>query len=285
MSHPHDESKKEILLPRLRAGECVTDLSIETGISETTLYRWKRHAGRKPQASPSSPPSFSRVLAIPDMHHPFCSEDALPFLKAVKAKYQPTDYICLGDEVDFHALSRYPKDPDGFSAGHEHKAVIESLIPFYLEFPQTKVCVSNHTIRGHKLAFQSGLPNAFMNHISTILNAPDGWQWDDFWEIDNVRYFHGDLNKSGQYAHIHYLKSFKQSVVIGHIHAFGGVAYEGELFAVNSGCLIDAKKYAFAYAWKHATKPTLGCTMIFGGKYALFIPMLLDKNQRWTGQI
>lgn len=224
-------------------------------------------------------------MALPDQHHPFCHLDALSFCVAVKQKYQPTEFVCLGDEVDFHAFSRYPKDPNGLSPGNELSAAIEGLIPFYKEFPVMKVCESNHTTRAHKLAFQSGLPSAFMNHIATVLNAPDGWKWANYWEIDGVRYFHGDAGRSGQYAHLHYLKAFKQSVVIGHIHSYAAVSWEGKYFAVNSGCLIDESAYAFAYGKNLPNKPNLGCSIIFEGRNAVFIPMLTDSHNRWIGRL
>jgi hypothetical protein len=97
--------------------------------------------------STSGQPPKSIVLAIPDMHHPFCHPDALDFLKAVKRRFQPNVCVCLGDECDFAAFSRFIPDPDGMSPGKELERAIESLIPFYLEFPDMMVCESNHTVR------------------------------------------------------------------------------------------------------------------------------------------
>lgn len=219
------------------------------------------------------------------MHHPFAHPDALEFLKAVKKRFKPNVYVCLGDELDFQSLSRFPKNPDMPSAGMELSAGIEGLIPFYREFPQMKVCISNHTIRGHRTAFGAGLPEAFMKHISTILNAPDGWEWADEWIIDDVMYFHGDRGKSGQQAHIAYLKGFKRSIVIGHLHAFSAVSWEGKHFAVNSGCLIDPQSPAFNYARGRAPGVSLGCTLVFHGTAAYFLPLHTDRFGRWTGSL
>jgi hypothetical protein len=260
-----------------------------------TLRRWVKQANAPNEKGDAGHAPLSKqsvvnihgetVLAIPDMHHPFCHPDALAFLQLVRRTYQPTKIVCLGDEVDFHALSKYPKDPNGLSPGGELSRAIEALIPFYREFPEVLVCESNHTVRGHKLAFQAGIPQAFLAHISAVLNAPDGWKWASSWEIDGVRYFHGDAGRSGQYAHLAYLKAFKQPVVIGHIHSYGGVNFEGNHFAVNSGCLIDEAAYCFAYAKNMPIRPSLGCTIVSGGKSAHFIPMLLDSNQRWIGRL
>lgn len=237
-----------------------------------------RVRSRKPKTG-----EHSVVMAIPDMHHPFCHPDALEFLKAVRDRFLPKTIVCLGDEIDAHALSKYPKDPDGYSAGHELTHAKEALYPFYKEFPNVLVCESNHTVRGHKKAFESGLPAAFMAHISTVLNAPDGWKWASRHEVDGVLYIHGDAGKSGQYAHQNYVKAFKRSIVIGHIHSYAGVAYEGDLFGMNAGCLIDVSAYCFKYAKHMPISVNLGCGIIIDGKEAYFIPMRLDSEGRWTG--
>lgn len=227
----------------------------------------------------------SIVLAIPDLHCPFHHIDALDFLKAVKSKFHPSTTVCLGDEIDAHALSRYPKDPNGMNAGEEMHKSREALYPFYREFPEVLVCESNHTVRGHKKAFEHGIPSTFLRRIEEILNVPDGWRYANKHEVDGVVYIHGDAGKSGQYAHVNYMKAFKRPVVIGHIHSYAGVNYEGSLFGMNAGCLIDAEAYCFKYAKNMPIPVSLGCGIIIGGTEAYFIPMRLDANKRWIGVI
>lgn len=74
------------------------------------------------------------TLSIPDLHAPFAHRDALPFLLEVYSQRKCGRVVCLGDEVDAHALGRFPKDPDGMGAGRELQAAIEQLIPFYRRF-------------------------------------------------------------------------------------------------------------------------------------------------------
>jgi hypothetical protein len=261
----------------------------ERAIRRILEKRAKREAQKTPISAPApeiaaeEDVSGETVLVIPDLHCPFQHPDALAFLKSVKAKVRPTKFVCLGDEIDAHAFSRYPKDPDGLGPGKEMTAAIEALLPFYLEFPEMLVCESNHTIRPWKVAFENGLPASFLPAVATYLNAPDGWVWKNHHMIDGVRYFHGDSGRSGQYAHIHYVKAFKKSCVIGHIHSHAGVNYEGELFGMNTGCLIDETAYCFKYAKNMATKPNLGCGVVFGGKKAVFFPMITDEHGRWVG--
>lgn len=191
----------------------------------------------------------------------------------------------LGDEVDFNSFSRWPKDPDGLSPGGELRAAIEALIPFYLAFPNVKVCVSNHTIRPHKLMKLTGLPAAMLPAYSTMLNAPDGWSWHEHIIIDNVRYMHGDQGKGGKYGWASNSEVYHQSVVVGHWHSKAGVFYDSNMFNVNAGCLIDPTAYAFDYARHSHKKPNLGCAVIVGGRKATFIPMLLNDAGRWVGHL
>lgn len=225
------------------------------------------------------------VMYSPDKHAPFMHQDAFEFCKAVDARFKPNIHIDAGDEVDFHAMSRFPTDPNGYSPGHELSKAIEQLIPFYRHFPNMMVCESNHTVRGHKKAFEAGLPAAFMAHISKVLNAPDGWRWGPRWVVDNVIYKHG-MGRSGKNGHRQHAEQAGKSVAVGHLHANAGVSYIApEWFAVNAGCLIDADAYAFAYHRDIEPNIVLGCTIVYGGQEAHFIPMHLDKHKRWTGKI
>lgn len=278
---PHDPAIRVEVTARLVKGESRRSLAKEYGLGYTTVRKWYNqiYAERR-----KANIKQSIVLVIPDFHSPFGHPDALAFLKAVKRRFTPSHIVCLGDEVDFAAFSKYPKDPDGLNPGHELSAAIDGLIPFYLEFPEMKVCTSNHTVRPYKLMFGAGLPAAFYPSYSAMLNAPDGWEWRDYWEIDGVRYFHGE-GKSGANAHTQFMKAFKQSIVHGHIHSYAAVSYEGRHFAMNTGCLIDHHAYAFKYAKHMPVEVSIGCGIVIDGKAAYFIPMLRDANNRWLGKI
>jgi len=305
MQISYSEETKARILQRVDHGDRLVQICFEEGIDESTLRRWRRKRSKSSSAHASGkmvedersidlPPERedktdlgqkSIVLALPDMHQPFGHVDALPFLKAVKDRFKPNVYVCLGDEADFAAFSSYDHDPDGMSPGKELEKAIEALIPFYLEFPNMMVCESNHTVRPLKRAFSAGLPAAFLPSYSKLLNAPDGWRWQQYWEIDSVRYHHGDSGRSGQFAPAAYLKAFKQSHVHGHLHSHASVIYEGNYFGVNAGCLIDPAAYAFKYARNHAIPVNLGCALIFNGQSAHFLPLLQDKHGRWTGKL
>lgn len=227
------------------------------------------------------------VLAIPDLHFPFEHKHTFEFLQAVKSEYKPTKIVCMGDEIDAHALSNYVTDPDGYSAGQEHTLALDKLAKLYKMFPEVMVCTSNHTARPFRKAFGAGIPKAFIRSYAEILNAPKGWQWKESWTIDEVIYEHGE-GYTGEAAARAIAKANMRSTVIGHIHSFAGINYvstpEKLLFGFNTGCLIDVDAYAFAYAKNMKSKPILGCGIINKG-VPTFVPMVLKKGGDWVGKL
>lgn len=230
----------------------------------------------------------SRVLVVSDLQLPFAHRDAFDFVCAVRDKYKTDTTVNIGDELDMHAFSgRFPHDPDGMSAGEELEAGIESLAPWYKEFPDTKVCRSNHIDRYYKKAFNSGLPIAAILSPRELLRAPDGWEWKKSWVIDGVKYEHGD-SQGGVDAARQLAITNRQSTVIGHHHSHGGVRFIANdnevIFGLNTGCLIDRHAYVFAYGAGYKFKPTLGCGVVLNG-VPYFIPMILGKRERWIGKL
>jgi hypothetical protein len=226
-------------------------------------------------------------LIIPDLHFPFHHQDTFDFLSYLKERYQPDSVICLGDEVDFHTLSRWTSDPDGFSTGHEYAQALVCLDSLYKLFPIVKTCTSNHTVRPYKKAADAGIPAIMLKGYKELLMAPETWEWADRWVIDDVIYEHGE-GLSGQNGAITAARQNMMSTAIGHIHSFAGVTYlashDRMIFGFNVGCLIDRHKYAFAYGKKLRNKPIIGAgIMRYGIPY--FIPMRMDGRERWIGKI
>lgn len=228
-----------------------------------------------------------KVLVISDTQDPFSHPDYLPFLKAVSKKHKVDEIVHVGDEVDFHALSFFDPDPDGFSPGHELQAAIVNLKKLYKVFPTVKVCVSNHTARPLRKAFKYGLPKAFLKDYSEFLQAPKGWRWADYWEVDGIRYQHGE-GYSGPQGALKAALTNMQSTVIGHIHAHAGVLYSANpkhlIFGMNVGCLINKDAYAFAYGKHIPSKPIISCGVVIDG-LPLVIPMPMTAKGRWTGKL
>lgn len=227
----------------------------------------------------------SVVLVIPDLHCPWEHQDALAFLVAVRDKIKPDIIVNLGDEVDFYGMSRFDHDPDVMNPGGELSLAIKHLIPYYREFPDMLVCQSNHTHRVHAKASKAGLPASTVKSIEEILKTPEGWIYKYCHTIDGVDYKHG-TGKSGANAHINHAKATGRSTCIGHIHAHAGVNYlRPGLFAANFACLIDKAADCFKYAADMDDNIVLGCGVVSHGKKATFIPMPVDENNRWTGEL
>lgn len=232
-----------------------------------------------------------RVLVVPDLQEPFAHKNAFEFIRAVREYYGTGTTVFIGDEVDFHAVSpRFVHDPDGRSPGDELDQAVKALRKWYDLFADeslVRVCTSNHTGRIFKKAFQAGIPKKFLRKVNEFLEAPNSWEWRDHWEVDGVRYEHGDA-QGGMYAARSLALSNRQSTVIGHHHSHGGVNYLANdsdvLFGLNAGCLIDRHTYVFDYGKQAKFKPTLGCGVVLEG-VPQFIPMIVDKKEQWIGEI
>lgn len=226
------------------------------------------------------------VLAISDLQLPFEHKDALHFLRWVKDKYRPTAVVNIGDEIDCHALSDYDHDPDGYSAGHELEKSIERLQDYYKLFPNTMVCTSNHTARPFRRAHKFGIPRAYLKEYHEFLRAPKGWKWADYWDVDGVRYEHGE-GQSGPLGARKAALTNMMPTVIGHLHSHAGILYSANakhlIWGMNVGCLIDVHAYAFAYGKKLSDKPILSVGII-NKQVPMVVPMILDKHGRWLGK-
>lgn len=227
------------------------------------------------------------VLVISDTQNPFQHPDTVKFLKAVYRKYKCNAVVHIGDEADHHALGDWDHDPDGLSAGDEHKETVKSLKPFYKAFPRVKICESNHTSRPFRRAFKYGIPKAYLKEYGEFLSAPKGWEWAESWEIDGIRYQHG-MGYTGRNGALKAAERNMQSTVIGHLPAHAGIQYVANskhlIFGMNVGCLIDVKSYAFAYGKHYGTKPIISCGVVLKG-VPLLVTMPLNSRGRWTGKL
>jgi len=235
---------------------------------------------------------YESIITVSDLQEPFSHIDSYDFLLAIKNKYyinkKKTKIIGQGDEVDFHALApKFPTDPDGYGPGHELEAAIDRLGFLYDIFPEMDVCISNHTMRPLRKAFQAGIPRAFLRSIGEFLSAPKGYLWRQKWEYNGIVFEHGE-GVSGINAALNAAIKNRKSTSIGHQHCYGGVVYSSSdhdtIWGMNTGCLIDVDAYVFAYATTCRNKPTLGTGVILDN-VPFFIPMVLDKAGRWIGKL
>lgn len=223
------------------------------------------------------------ILVISDLQAPFHHKDALAFLDSVARVFRVNQVVSIGDEVDQHALSRYPHDPDGHSAGREYELAQKFMQQLYARFPEARACYSNHTDRIFRKAFEAGIPRAYLRSINEFMGAPSGWQWGSSWRIHDIIFTHGDSAK-GTRPHVLLAQSNLCSTVIGHHHSVPGVDFiandKTTIFGMNVGCLIDPAQYAFHYTKFNRHKPILGAGVVLEGM-PRFIPMALTPKLRW----
>jgi len=229
----------------------------------------------------------SRILFISDLHIPYHHPQSFDFLRHLKKKYNPTRVICLGDELDKHAMSFHDHDPDLYSAGHE----LEASLPFIREleemFPKMDILDSNHGSLVWRKAKANGIPKHYIKSYNDVLGVGDGWQW------------HFDLSielPNGQSCYVHHGKSsdilklsqqMGSCAVSGHFHERFKVDYwsnsNGLFWGMSCGCLIDDDSYAFNYNNVNIKRPIIGTGLIIDS-IPVLEPMILDSEGVWNAR-
>lgn len=228
------------------------------------------------------------ILVISDMHIPFSHPDALNFLKAIKKQYKPDKVVCIGDEIDAHAMSFHDSDPDLPSAGEELQLAIEGLKPIYKLFPEVDLVDSNHGSMVYRKSKHHGIPRKYLKSYNEILEAPKGWKWTHDLTLtcsDGSKvYFHHGLKKQG----LQVAQQMGMNFVQGHFHNDFQINYsstpEKLIWNMTVGCLINDDALAFTYNKTTLGRPIIGCGIIIDGQ-PMLIPMLLNKKGRWIGEL
>ena len=229
----------------------------------------------------------SRVLLISDMHIPYHHPDTLSFLKHLKKKYNPTRVICLGDELDKHALSYHDHDPDLPSAGDELRRSIPVIHELYELFPVMDIIESNHGSLVWRKAKTNGIPRQYIKSYNDVLGVGDGWKWSFDLTIDLP---------NGQKCYIHHGKTSNviqlsqqmgMCAVQGHYHEAFKIDYWGNptglYWGMQCGCLIDDDALAFSYNNVNIKRPVLGTGLIIDS-IPVLEPMILSKEGKWLGK-
>lgn len=230
---------------------------------------------------------YNRVLIISDMHHPFSHPDTLKFLKALKKKYKFDKVICIGDEVDHHAISFHDSNPDLPSAGDELEQAIKALKPIYKLFPVMDIVESNHGSLVYRNALASGLPKSVFKDYNDILEAPKGWRWKFDLKLNTplgeIYVCHGKSGIAGRLA-----SQYGMSCIQGHYHEKAQIHYistpEKLMFDMHVGCLADDSSLALGYNKINPKRPIVSVGIVING-IPQIIPMILNKKGRWIGKL
>lgn len=228
-----------------------------------------------------------RVLLISDMHVPYHHPDTLAFLAYLKKKYKPTKVICMGDELDKHALSFHDSDPDLLSAGDELRASLPIIAELKRMFPVMDILESNHGSLVYRKAKAHGVPRHYLKSYNDVLGVDDRWKWHFDLTIDlpdgNKCYFHH--GKSNNVARVS--QQMGMCAAQGHFHEIFRADYwgnsEGLFWGLQTGCLINDKAYAFSYNNVNIKRPLIGTAAIIDSLPVLE-PMVMDEEGRWIGR-
>jgi predicted transcriptional regulator len=226
----------------------------------------------------------SRILLVSDLHIPYHHKDSIAFLKHLKEKYNPTRVICLGDEVDGHALSYHDSDPDLPSAGDELRKALPVIQELYKLFPKMDIIESNHGSLIWRKAKTNGIPKHYIKSYNDVLGVDDGWKWsyDLTVKLPNGTYCYIHHGKSNDVIKASQLSGM--SAVQGHYHEKFKIDYWGNAtglyFGLQCGCLIDDDAYAFSYNNCNLKRPIIGTGLIIDSQ-PILEPMVLDKEGRW----
>lgn len=215
----------------------------------------------------------SRIMVIPDLHLPYAHPDLVRFLGELKRRCRPTRVILLGDEVDNHAISFHPSDPDLRSSGDELEAAISGLQPLYQLFPHADVMESNHGSLAYRKSLYHGLSRRYMRSYREVLKAPSGWRWHASLTLTSGSsriFFHHGIAKDVMKV----VNRRGINVVQGHFHSEYGIWYSGnpdrDLWGMSAGCLIDPASSAFSYNANQLERPILGAGCIVDGHPSLY---------------
>jgi hypothetical protein len=218
---------------------------------------------------------MSTTLIISDLHAPFHHPASLDFLSQLRRDYKPHHVVCIGDEIDAHGWSVHDRNPDAPGQGDELALAKQTVGYVAKMFPRVSVCLSNHGQRAARQSLRIGIPSAFVRTLAEVLNTPKGWQWAERWIVDGVLFIHGE-GYSGQGAALKAAMQNRRNTVIGHVHAWAGVAYhtscDDTIWGMNVGCMVDVESLAMSYGKAYPNKPTLGCGVIVDG-VPCFVPM------------
>jgi predicted phosphodiesterase len=219
------------------------------------------------------------ILVIGDTHFPFCKSGYLSFVREQQERFDCGRVVHIGDECDSAAMSFHLSDPDGHGAGHEADLAQEELNRWYKVFPKVDVLIGNHSALHFRKAFASGVPKRFISDYKQSWNAPEGWNWHLEFELYGVYFVHG-TGSSGDNAAFTKALNRRQSVCQGHIHTSANVKYNVSpidiIWAMQVGCGIDDKAYAFNYAQTNIKKSVISCGVILDkGRIPLVISMPL----------
>ncbi|MBE3139908.1 MAG: metallophosphoesterase [Thermoplasmata archaeon] len=211
---------------------------------------------------------MSRVLAIGDIHEPVSRRGYLQFCKDLYKKWKCDTVVFIGDVVDWTAISFHAHNPEAPGPKDEYKLALAGTRRWRRAFPNAIVCIGNHDARPQRVAESVSIPSKFIRNYADLWETPE-WKWVQSVIIDKVYYCHGHGKGGGKTPAWNLSQKMGMSIVMGHCHSRGGVEWSANplrrWFGMDTGCGIDDKAYAFAYAKEQVTRSVLSAGIILNG--------------------
>jgi len=230
--------------------------------------------------------TYRSILVIGDLHFPYHHPDTFKFLIAMKSRYKPDKVISIGDEIDGQGWSFHEKSSELMGGGDEFLRAQECMWRLEEIFPEIDILESNHGSLQYRKAQSAGLPSAFIKDYRDVWNVGEGFSWHHELTLDLP-------NK--QKLYLHHSKSsdvmrasqmLGMNVVFGHHHNKQSVQYwtsgHQTMFGAFTGCLVDVKSLAQAYAKNNLQKPLLG-SLAIQDSIPHILRMNVDGRGRWKG--
>lgn len=221
--------------------------------------------------------NVGNVLIIGDLHEPFTREGYREFCIEMKNKHNCETIVFIGDILDGHYTSFHGTDPDSpYSGIGELEAAKKNIKKWHDAFPGAFVTLGNHDSHANRKAFSSGISSTWIKSIGEILDTPS-WTYSDEFTFDNVKYCHGIGRQADSRV-----KEDMLSCTQGHFHSKSYIKHfvgtHKRLFALQLGCGIDDKSFAFAYG-KHFSKSHINVGIVKdNGTLPIIEYMNLDRD-------
>lgn len=220
---------------------------------------------------------MAKVLAIPDLHAPYTNLKALTLLYKHIELIKPTHIVCLGDQLDLYAFSKFPRSHNVMTPKQELEQGIGLLREMWEIIQRISPQSINYQLLGNHM---ERLPKRILDRLpeaESLFRVEDLVKFngvhtiiDDRLVIDDVLYLHGFLTKP--YAHMRY---FLKSCVFGHTHnawLLYEKIHEKQLFEFTSGYLADDSQIPLKYTAAKINKWSTGFGLIDEG-VPCFIPL------------
>lgn len=205
-------------------------------------YEPRIHGGAAAKAPTHTPDAkLTKILIIPDMHHPYADELVWKTILAAVREMRPDIVVIIGDFCDFYSVSFHAKDP---ARGSKLRAELDYCNDALNELSALGVerviyVEGNHENRLARWVAERA-PELFrMLTVQELLGIEKrGWEWVPYksWiTIGKMSYTH-DVERCGINAGRQSLIDFGGNLTFGHSHR-GSTTYVGTLEDGQHVCL------------------------------------------------